>query len=77
MVNEKQIYTIKGQIVTDEGVRLGYMQVNNGKISYLGDSQPKGKILDFKGSYIVPGFIDLHMHGIHSFLVDNGPDDLG
>jgi len=77
MVNEKQIYTIKGQIVTDEGVRLGYMQVNNGKISYLGGSQPKGKILDFKESYIVPGFIDLHMHGIHSFLVDNGPDDLG
>ena len=32
--------------------------------------------IDAKGKYLAPGFIDLHMHGLHRHLVDNGPEDL-
>ncbi len=32
--------------------------------------------VDAAGGYLAPGFIDLHIHGTHEFLVDNGPADL-
>ena len=32
--------------------------------------------VDACGGYVVPGYIDLHIHGTHEFLIDNGPDDL-
>lgn len=34
------------------------------------------EIIDGCGSYLVPGFIDLHTHGVHEYLIDNGPEDL-
>lgn len=34
------------------------------------------EIIDAKGKYLSPGFIDLHIHGIHDKLIDNGPQDL-
>ena len=33
-------------------------------------------IIDAMGKYLVPGLIDLHIHGLHEYLIDNGPDDL-
>ena len=32
--------------------------------------------IDASGKYLAPGFIDLHIHGLHEYLIDNGPDDL-
>jgi N-acetylglucosamine-6-phosphate deacetylase len=32
--------------------------------------------VDGGGGFLVPGFIDLHIHGSGNFLVDNGPDAL-
>jgi N-acetylglucosamine-6-phosphate deacetylase len=32
--------------------------------------------VDGQGGYLVPGFIDLHIHGSHEFLIDNGANDL-
>ena len=34
------------------------------------------EVVDAKGSFLAPGFIDLHFHGSGEFLIDNGPDDL-
>jgi len=33
-------------------------------------------ITDARGMYLVPGFIDLHIHGLMGKLISNGPDDL-
>lgn len=67
--------SFKGRIVTDSGVEDGFMTIERGLIVKLGKSIPAGHIVDAGNGYIVPGFIDLHMHGIHSCLVDNGADD--
>ena len=32
--------------------------------------------VDARGRYLTPGFIDLHTHGTHGFLANNGPYDL-
>jgi len=34
------------------------------------------QVIDAAGRYLAPGFIDLHIHGLHEHLLDNGPDDL-
>jgi len=34
------------------------------------------RVVDVGGSYIAPGFIDLHIHGLHGFRLDTGPDSL-
>jgi N-acetylglucosamine-6-phosphate deacetylase len=33
-------------------------------------------VIDGWGSYLAPGFIDLHFHGMLQYLVDKGPEDL-
>jgi N-acetylglucosamine-6-phosphate deacetylase len=32
--------------------------------------------IDGEGNYLLPGFIDLHIHGVGNSLLDRGPDDL-
>jgi len=50
-----------------------------GKIEWVGPETdlapaPAGAVLDGGGAYLAPGYIDLHIHGTHEFLVDTGPD---
>jgi N-acetylglucosamine-6-phosphate deacetylase len=68
---------IKGNIITDSGIQKNsFLSIEGGKIKAVGDVAPDGDVLDVGDFYIAPGFIDMHMHGIHYSLVDNGPDDL-
>ena len=73
---EDQMFTIKGRIITPGGILEGAVRIENGKIQAVGDVACEGEVLDVSDFYIVPGFIDLHMHGIQYALVDNGPDGL-
>ncbi len=81
-INEKKtkhcgVISFKGKIVTDDGIREGFVRIERGVIIEIGSGAPDGNdVLDVGNSYITPGFIDLHMHGIHRYLVDNGPEDL-
>jgi len=68
--------SLKGRIVTASGIEEGLITIENGLIVEAGKSVPEGPVHDVGHHYIVPGFIDLHMHGIHRFLVDNGPEEL-
>jgi len=72
----KETVTLKGNIITEQGVGEGYIRLENGIISSLPVARPGGRIIDFDQNYIAPGFIDLHIHGIHYSLVDKGPADL-
>lgn len=68
---------LKGLIISDKDICKGYLTIEDGKIIDVGESYPgECEVIDLGEKYIAPGFIDLHIHGVHTFLVDNGPDDL-
>src|SRR5204863_3461779 len=51
------------RLVLPDGVRDGLeFVVENGKIAEIRD-QSSAAAVDFKGHYLAPGFIDLHIHG--------------
>ena len=75
MIQEKKV-TIKGRIITAEGIQKGSIRIEGGKIVSCGDIETEGKVLDMGDAYIAPGFIDVHTHGIHYSLVDNGAQHL-
>jgi len=40
------------------------------------ESYSADDVIDARGRYLAPGFIDLHFHGVHNYLIDNGPEHL-
>lgn len=67
---------LKGKIVTEAAVIDGYLVLDGGKITSVTKEKPGYEIEDCGDSYIVPGFIDMHIHGLHTYLVDDGPQAL-
>ena len=67
---------IKGKIVKENGIEEGFLMFDNNMIVDAGSYIRCDEYTDMSDCYIVPGFIDLHTHGIHSYLTDNGVDDL-
>ncbi len=62
--------TAKGKIVTPAGVVDGCVAFEHGRIVEIGPSVRSGSNgFDFGAALIVPGFIDLHMHGLGQFRV--------
>jgi N-acetylglucosamine-6-phosphate deacetylase len=64
------------RVVKDQGV-----WVRAGKIERIGPAgegkkDQGGQIVDGRGGFLVPGYIDLHIHGFYEYLIDNGPEDL-
>ncbi len=68
--------SIKGKIVKENCIEEDFLVIENGTILESGADSSGGEIIDTGGGYIVPGFIDLHTHGIHHYLADNGVADL-
>jgi N-acetylglucosamine-6-phosphate deacetylase len=58
-----------GTIVLEDRLLLtGYVEVNDGRIVAVRDSalaspSPSAMIVDLAGGYLVPGYVDLHVHG--------------
>ena len=71
---------LRGNVMTGTGFQKTAVWFENGVISAIGDATGADEgnmhIIDVGDAFIVPGFIDLHMHGIHQYLIDNGPADL-
>ena len=63
----KTLKIINGTIVTGGQSFVGTVVLNNGIIEYVGtedyDVCADVEILDAKGLYVTPGFIDMHTHG--------------
>jgi len=52
------------RIIFPDGIRSGYVYLENGKILYAGaQAQPCDELLDYGNLYVSAGFIDLHTHG--------------
>lgn len=67
----------KGNIVTEHEVVNGYMVVDGGKVASVTTEKPACEVADYGDSYFVPGFIDMHIHGLHEYLIDDGPEAYG
>jgi N-acetylglucosamine-6-phosphate deacetylase len=62
------MFSLKGRIVTLEKIVDGYLVVRDGRIAGI-EHHPPGviHIYDYGAAWIVPGFIDLHTHGIGAY----------
>jgi N-acetylglucosamine-6-phosphate deacetylase len=72
----EDIMTLKGHIVREYDILEGFITIRNGIITEINNQRPSGPVIDFSNMYVAPGFIDLHIHGLHRSLLDNGPSDL-
>ncbi|MDD2406970.1 MAG: hypothetical protein PHU24_11020, partial [Sphaerochaetaceae bacterium] len=66
----------RGKFYADHGV-----VIKNDKIIAVAPSKElktlkQVSIIDVQGDYLVPGFIDLHTHGLGTFRMDNGKDSI-
>ena len=68
------------RVVTPEGVLdPGWVEVHDGNIVAVGAGQPPtvaGRATDLGGCWLLPGFIDLHVHGGGGHDVTSSPADL-
>jgi N-acetylglucosamine-6-phosphate deacetylase len=66
------------RVVTPTGViDDGWAQVASGTITGLGQgSPPRGEFVDLRGAWLLPGYIDLHMHGGGGHDATASPTDL-
>ncbi len=69
---------VKGNIVTKSDISKKVMSIENGIIETISESVDINvdSLNDLGDAYIIPGFIDLHIHGVHRALVDNGIEAL-
>lgn len=68
--SEKEVRTIllNGKLIfSDHILDNGYLVLENGKITAIGQGEPaysqRDEIIDAQQQYVSPGFIDLHTHG--------------
>jgi len=66
------------KIHTPMGIISGYLTIEEGKIIAIGKDKPQGDYIDYGDLNIIPGFIDLHVHGFStgSFWYEKTEDSL-
>lgn len=53
-----------GRVVTPDGIiGDGWVTVEGGRIASIGSGRAPSEAIDLGGAWLLPGFIDLHMHG--------------
>jgi N-acetylglucosamine-6-phosphate deacetylase len=65
-----------GRVVTPEGVRSdAWVRINNGRIAEISSARPDGEapVHDLQGAWLLPGYVDLHMHGGGGHNVADSP----
>ncbi len=55
------------RLVTAEGVKCGDVILSGGRMDLSGRGTSVDQTLDMSGKFIVPGFVDIHMHGYDLF----------
>ncbi|MEE0969743.1 MAG: N-acetylglucosamine-6-phosphate deacetylase [Clostridia bacterium] len=62
----KDIYIVGGRVVVCDGEIETSVKIHDGKlelVSEMPDNVENATVIDAKGSLVLPGFIDLHVHG--------------
>ena len=50
------------RIITPDGIQRGYLHIKQGQIVGL-DNSPRGQVVDYQHAMLMPGFVDIHVHG--------------
>lgn len=68
---------LKNALVMDEDFCLKEVdiRIENEKITEIGKGLSGNDVLDFTGRYILPGFIDTHIHGAYGIRIDDAVGD--
>lgn len=68
---------LKNGLVMNESFELKKLdiRVTGDKITEIGDGLEGDDIIDVKGNYILPGFIDTHIHGAYGVRIDDAVGD--
>ena len=72
----KTVIVIAHVISPGVDIPCAAIEIVDGKITKVAKAAKPGKndwVFDAKGAYVVPGFIDVHLHG-HSIIVYNSQD---
>ena len=72
---EKSTIIINGNVLLPTGLKMVDIEVVEGTISKIANnlkSEKDASIIDAKGKYVLPGFIDVHTNGIAGFDLTNG-----
>ena len=54
---------VNGKLVLTDGILQGNLLIDQGRIREITQAAPVGEVIDAKGAYVAPGFIDVHTHG--------------
>jgi N-acetylglucosamine-6-phosphate deacetylase len=65
-------------MVTPDGVVAGWLEVSDGRIAALGPGDPpRSADRDLGGQWLVPGFVDIHVHGgARASYMSGDPDEV-
>lgn len=69
---------LKNGLVMNEDFQLRKcdVEIEDGKIVKIGDDLQGAETVDMSGRYILPGFIDTHIHGAYGVRIDDEVPDL-
>lgn len=62
MDNHRSVVIKSNRIVFPDGIQAGYLMVQDGKISGF-ETHFSGECIDYSDRIIMPGFVDIHVHG--------------
>ncbi len=66
-----------GYVVCDDfKLRKTDVKIENGKITEIGENLSGDEKIDFTGKYILPGFIDTHIHGAYGTRISDSNCEL-
>lgn len=68
---------LKNALVMDEnfGLKELDIRIENEKIAEIGTGLAGDETLDFSGKYILPGFVDTHIHGANGIRIEDAVGD--
>ncbi|MBN9621080.1 MAG: N-acetylglucosamine-6-phosphate deacetylase, partial [Actinobacteria bacterium] len=81
MSEARDLTLLGARVVTPAGVvDGGWVRVRGSTVAAVGGPEappePAGEILDLRGTWLLPGFIDIHMHGGGGHDVAASPDSM-
>lgn len=70
---------MNARVITPDRIILGGLVFQGDRILRIfhgNDFVQQGEIIDCGGAYLTPGFVDIHVHGIHGAMFNDDPEAL-